>query len=79
MMNTGKLDQECQVGQFTTVRMEEDLPTIFPMQYRNGRLSFVAETTARKGKKLVSSADHLVELLGGWRIQQPGKTVEATT
>ncbi len=69
MIDTRKPTQECHVGQFTPVRKDEDLPTIFPMQYRNGRLSFVAETPAPRGKKTVSSADHLVELLGGWRIQ----------
>ena len=79
MINTRKFNQERLTGQITPVRKDEDLPTIFPMRYRNGRLSFFAETSARKGKKAVSSADHLVELLGGWRIQQGGKTSETTT
>jgi hypothetical protein len=78
MINTRKLNQEHLSGQMTPIRKDEDLPTIFPMQYRNGRLVFVAAALSRKGKKIISTADHLVELLGGCRIEQIGRAGETT-
>ena len=59
------INPERYIGKVVLFRNGEQLPTNFYMQYRNGRLSFVAETEMppRRGKKVVSSADRLADLV----------------
>jgi hypothetical protein len=69
------INPERYIGKIILFRNGEHLPTNLFMQYRNGRLSFVAETEIpprksepiqdrpHQNKKIISSADRLVELV----------------
>ncbi len=71
---SGMINPERYIGKVILFRNGEHLPTHFFMQYRNGRFSYVAETEIltcpgkpRHGRKIVSSADRLIELIRAHR------------